>query len=40
MLKLLLILMTGSALLGSLASAQSEPPLLIDASPAPFVQAR
>jgi hypothetical protein len=33
--KLLLILAIGSALAGGLARSQSEPPLLIDSSPAP-----
>jgi hypothetical protein len=35
MAKLLLILIMGGALASGLASAHSEPPLLIDASPAP-----
>ena len=35
MAKLLLILILGGALADQVASANSEPPLLIDASPAP-----
>jgi hypothetical protein len=36
MAKLLLILIMGGALADGLASSRSQPPLLIDASPAPF----
>jgi len=34
--KLLVILFLGGALANSLAQANAQPPLLIDASPAPF----
>jgi hypothetical protein len=37
--KLLLILILGGALANSFASARSEPPLLIDAQPAPPLDA-